>query len=138
MNLPNKITMSRIFLSLIIILLLLFPFDAMGFSLPKLFINETIVVDIKYLIAGVLFIIASLTDFVDGHLARKYKFKSLLDFKKRKLDFFRMVASSKNVDEKTKEMAKRLVSIIRKCNKEYKEDLWKYYLCQIFTVLSII
>lgn len=56
-------------------------------------------------------------------LARKYKFKSLLDFKKRKLDFFRMVASSKNVDEKTKEMAKRLVSIIRKCNKEYKEDL---------------
>ena len=34
-----------------------------------------------------------------------------------------MVASSKNVDEKTKEMAKRLVSIIRKCNKEYKEDL---------------
>lgn len=72
MNLPNKITMSRIFLSLIIILLLLFPFDAMGFSLPKLFINETIVVDIKYLIAGVLFIIASLTDFVDGHLARKY------------------------------------------------------------------
>ena len=27
------------------------------------------------------------------------------------------------VDEKTKEMAKRLVSIIRKCNKEYKEDL---------------
>lgn len=72
MNLPNKITMSRIFLSLIIIILLLFPFDATGLDLPKLFINETIVVDIKYLIAGVLFIIASLTDFVDGYLARKY------------------------------------------------------------------
>lgn len=72
MNLPNKITLSRIFLSLSIIILLLFPFDAMGYSLPKLFINETIVVDIKYLIAGVLFIIASLTDFIDGHLARKY------------------------------------------------------------------
>lgn len=72
MNLPNKITMSRIFLSLIIIVLLLFPFDAAGMELPKLFINETIVVDLRYLIAGVLFVIASLTDFVDGKIARKY------------------------------------------------------------------
>ena len=72
MNLPNKITMSRIVMSLFIIVLLLFPFDATGLSLPKLFVNEAIVVDIKYIIAGVLFIIASLTDFVDGYLARKY------------------------------------------------------------------
>lgn len=72
MNLPNKITMSRIFLSLLIIILLLFPFDATGLNMPKLFVNETIVVDVKYIIAGVLFIIASLTDFVDGYLARKY------------------------------------------------------------------
>lgn len=72
MNLPNKITMSRIILSLFIIIILLFPFDAAGFSLPKLFINESLVIDIKYPIAGVLFIIASLTDFVDGYLARKY------------------------------------------------------------------
>ena len=72
MNLPNKITMSRIILSLFIIIVLLFPFDAAGFSLPKLFINESLVIDIKYPIAGVLFIIASLTDFVDGYLARKY------------------------------------------------------------------
>ena len=72
MNLPNKITMSRIVLSLIIIILLLFPFDATGVSLPKIFINESIVIDIKYIVAGVLFIVASLTDFVDGHIARKY------------------------------------------------------------------
>ncbi|MDD3453227.1 MAG: CDP-diacylglycerol--glycerol-3-phosphate 3-phosphatidyltransferase [Bacilli bacterium] len=72
MNLPNKITMSRIFLSLIIIALLLFPFDATGLELPKLLVNKSIVIDIKYLIAGVLFIIASLTDFVDGYLARKH------------------------------------------------------------------
>ena len=56
-------------------------------------------------------------------LARKYKFKSLLDFRKRKLAFFRMVVSSKNVDKKTKEMVRRLLSIIIKCNKEYKEEL---------------
>lgn len=72
MNLPNKITMSRIVLSLIIIIFLLFPFDATGVSLPKIFVNESIVIDIKYIVAGVLFIVASLTDFVDGHIARKY------------------------------------------------------------------
>lgn len=72
MNLPNKITMSRIFLSIFIIILLLFPFDATGIVMPKIFINETIVVDIKYIIAGLLFIIASLTDFIDGYIARKY------------------------------------------------------------------
>ncbi len=72
MNLPNKITISRILLSLVIIFILLFPFDASGFVLPKLFINETIVVDLKYIIAGFLFIIASITDFIDGYMARKY------------------------------------------------------------------
>lgn len=72
MNLPNKITMSRIILSFVIIVLLLFPFDAAGIQLPKLFINESIVVEFKYMIVGVLFIIASLTDFIDGYLARKY------------------------------------------------------------------
>lgn len=72
MNLPNKITMSRIFLSIFIIVLLLFPIDAMGIVMPKIFVDETIVVDIKYIIAGVLFIVASLTDFLDGYIARKY------------------------------------------------------------------
>ena len=72
MNLPNKITMSRIFLSIFIIVLLLFPIDAMGIVMPKVFVNETIVIDIKYIIAGVLFIVASLTDFLDGYIARKY------------------------------------------------------------------
>ncbi|MDD2377228.1 MAG: CDP-diacylglycerol--glycerol-3-phosphate 3-phosphatidyltransferase [Bacilli bacterium] len=72
MNLPNKLTMLRIILSLAIIAILLFPFDATGIELPELFVNESIVVNITYLIAGVLFIIASLTDFFDGYIARKY------------------------------------------------------------------
>ncbi len=71
MNLPNKITLTRIGLSLVIILLLLFPFDATGITLPTLFINESIVVDIRYFVCGCLFLIASLTDFIDGYLARK-------------------------------------------------------------------
>lgn len=72
MNLPNKITISRIVLTIFIIILLLFPFDAAGINMPKLFINESIVVDVTYVIAGVLFIIASITDFIDGYIARKY------------------------------------------------------------------
>ena len=72
MNLPNKITISRIILSFVVIIILLFPFDTAGIEFPKLFVDEAIVIDLKYIIAGILFIIASLTDFVDGRLARKY------------------------------------------------------------------
>ncbi len=69
-NLPNKITITRIILSFIIVIILVLPLDMMGLKIPKLFISEKIVVDIKYLVAGVLFIIASITDFLDGHIAR--------------------------------------------------------------------
>ena len=72
MNTPNKLTMFRIFLTVIIVAILLFPFSAMGINITQIFVNESIVIDIKYLIAGVLFIIASLTDAIDGHIARKY------------------------------------------------------------------
>ena len=72
MNLPNKLTLSRIILSFVVIFILLFPIDATGIELPKLFIDETIVIDLRYIIAGVLFIIASITDFLDGKIARKY------------------------------------------------------------------
>lgn len=72
MNLPNKLTMLRIIMSIIIIGILLFPFDACGIIIPKLFVNESIVIDIRYIVAGILFILASLTDFLDGYIARKY------------------------------------------------------------------
>lgn len=75
MNLPNKLTMSRIVLSILIIIILLggnYISSLIGFSFPTLFINEAVVVDSKYIIAGILFIIASLTDFLDGYIARKY------------------------------------------------------------------
>lgn len=72
MNTPNKLTIFRIMLTFVIVAILLFPFSAMGINIPQLFVNETIVVDVRYLVAGVLFIIASLTDFIDGYLARKY------------------------------------------------------------------
>ena len=71
MNLPNKITVARLFLTAVIIALLAIPFDFFGFNFPKYEING-IIVELNYLIAGVIFIIASLTDFLDGYLARKY------------------------------------------------------------------
>ena len=72
MNTANKITMSRIFLSVIILIILLFPWHQVGVDMPVYVVNGNINVDLKYVIAGVLFIIASLTDFVDGRVARKY------------------------------------------------------------------
>ena len=71
MNTPNKLTMFRIFLTVIIVFILLFPLSALGIEYPQLFVNELIVVDVKYLLAGTLFIIASLTDMLDGYIARK-------------------------------------------------------------------
>ena len=74
MNLPNKLTISRIVMSLIIIFILLFDFSLIGLEYNNqvnLF-NTGVNVDPKHLIAGVIFIFASLTDFLDGMIARKY------------------------------------------------------------------
>ncbi len=59
-------------MSMIIILLLLFPFDEVGLEFPTYLVGGKILVDLKYIIVGILFIIASLTDFLDGYVARKY------------------------------------------------------------------
>lgn len=75
MNLPNKLTISRVVMAILIIIILLggdYTVSLFGFEIPKLFVNEEIVVDLKYIIAGFLFILASLTDFLDGYIARKY------------------------------------------------------------------
>jgi len=71
MNLANKLTMARIFLTVVLIGLLLFPFYMVNIEFPKVLIG-TITVDIKYFIAAGIFAVASLTDFLDGHIARKY------------------------------------------------------------------
>ena len=70
MNLPNKITLSRIFMSVIIIFFCLFPFYALNINFPQYNVNG-IIVDLRYIISGVIFVIASVSDFIDGRLARK-------------------------------------------------------------------
>ena len=70
MNLPNKITFSRIIMTVIIIFLCLFPFYTLNINIPEYNVGG-IIIDLRYIISGVIFIIASLTDFLDGRIARK-------------------------------------------------------------------
>ena len=69
MNLANKITMTRIFLTVLLIVLLLFPFYMVNIEFPKILLG-TISVDIKYLIAAGIFAVASISDALDGYIAR--------------------------------------------------------------------
>ncbi|MFC4354485.1 CDP-diacylglycerol--glycerol-3-phosphate 3-phosphatidyltransferase [Chryseomicrobium palamuruense] len=66
MNLPNKISMFRIFLIPVFMLFMLVDFGfgtvtLLGAALP-----------VEHIIGAVLFIFASITDFIDGYLARKH------------------------------------------------------------------
>jgi CDP-diacylglycerol--glycerol-3-phosphate 3-phosphatidyltransferase len=66
MNLPNKLTLSRIILIPVFILLLSIPFDWGEWN-----IGDTIL-PVSHFVAAVLFIFASSTDWIDGYYARKY------------------------------------------------------------------
>ena len=55
MNLPNKLSIIRVLCIPVIVLLLYLPEDGCRIA------------------AGILFILASLTDFLDGHIARKHQ-----------------------------------------------------------------
>lgn len=72
MNTANKITMSRIYLAIAMLIVLLFPWHQVGIDMPTYVLNGNMTIELKYIIAGVLFVIASLTDFIDGKVARKY------------------------------------------------------------------
>ena len=71
-NVPTKLTFFRLILSVVIIILLLFPFYRVGFEF-KTFLYHDILIDVKYILCGVIFILASFTDYLDGYLARKNK-----------------------------------------------------------------
>ena len=72
MNVPNKITICRIILSVILLVIMIFPLNRIGVSFPEITVNNSFIIDSKYLICGIIFLIASVTDFLDGFLARKY------------------------------------------------------------------
>lgn len=68
MNLPNKITTFRMGCVIVIVFLLLFPWESCNVAMPVLFGG----VRLEYLIAFAIFVVASFSDFLDGYIARKY------------------------------------------------------------------
>ena len=70
MNLPTKLTVSRIIATFIVIIILIFPFYSIGFQWPQFKVG-TIIISLQYIVDGIIFVLASITDFVDGYLARK-------------------------------------------------------------------
>lgn len=69
MNLPNRITLGRIGLAIIIIIMLLVPWYELGVYFPVYNVGG-VAIGLINIITGVLFVIASVTDFVDGYIAR--------------------------------------------------------------------
>ena len=72
MNIPTKITVSRIGLTIALLVYLL----VLNYlpSLPIIYLgNSNFGVSIYSLIAAIVFVIASTTDLLDGYLARKWK-----------------------------------------------------------------
>lgn len=67
LNLPNKITVSRILLIPIFMLFMLVDFN---FGTVNLLNTD---IQTSHLIGGLIFIIASITDWLDGYIARKYE-----------------------------------------------------------------
>lgn len=68
LNFPNILVLVRLAFVPIIILLLLFP----TWGTDQVYANDHLVFNWTDALAGVLFILASITDYVDGWYARKY------------------------------------------------------------------
>lgn len=71
MNLPNKITISRLIIAVIMIFFAVFPWANVGASsiLTTLGNTDFTILD---LILAILFVVGSATDAIDGKIARKY------------------------------------------------------------------
>ena len=74
-NVPTKLCFLRIIFAIVIIILLLFPFYRFDIAFPQI-LYKNILIDLRYIIAGIIFIFASITDYFDGYLARAFKVQS--------------------------------------------------------------
>lgn len=66
MNLPNKITISRICLIPLFLVIILAPFSWGEWR------AGTVSIPVTHLVGALIFIVASTTDWIDGYYARKY------------------------------------------------------------------
>lgn len=71
MKLFNKFTIIKIIFILLLITLLIFPFESAGISMLTIFVSELLVVDVKYLIAGAIFISICLIDLIEELIKKK-------------------------------------------------------------------
>lgn len=70
MNLPNRLTLLRILFVPVIVFFAIFPFSFYGIQFGSLTVGFVRIPGVN-LIQLILFILASITDFFDGYLARK-------------------------------------------------------------------
>lgn len=71
MNLPNKLSLFRMGLIPLIVFIKVFPYAQFGYSVP-VFDFGGYTLSLLNIILLILFILASITDYVDGYIARKY------------------------------------------------------------------
>jgi phosphatidylglycerophosphate synthase len=64
-QIPNILTIIRMILAIVVCVFLFVPFGNIIYHIKTDF-------RLSFLLAGILFAIASITDFLDGYLARKY------------------------------------------------------------------
>lgn len=69
MNLPNKLSIFRILLVPVLVLVYLLPYQEMGIQMQTWVVGDT-TISMVNMIALVIFVVASFTDFLDGHIAR--------------------------------------------------------------------
>ena len=67
MNIANRLTIARIVMIPLFLLIMCFPKDILG--MVNVF-HSTL--SVSWVLAMIIFTIASITDFLDGYLARKY------------------------------------------------------------------
>lgn len=70
MNTPNKITLARIILAVILLVMMILPWYNLGVTFPVYKIGN-VSISLDYIIEGLIFLVASASDFLDGYLARK-------------------------------------------------------------------
>lgn len=72
MNLPNKLTITRMILVPILILIYMFPYATFGINVPMYHILNADI-SLVNIVIFIIFAVASLTDYFDGQIARKSK-----------------------------------------------------------------
>lgn len=72
MNLPNKLTVTRVLLVPFLILIYMFPYDSMNITIPVYHLLGT-TVSLVNIVILIIFLAASITDYFDGKIARKEK-----------------------------------------------------------------